>query len=569
MARIIPDIENLAEIEHSSEATIYGALRDQLGDEFTVLHSYPWLRPWRGEGALLEGEADFVILHQTLGVLVLEVKGGEGIFQNQQGWFRETQKGPKKFQDPFIQARKNIHALVNFIAERSGFRVQKGDFVYGYSVAFPHSNYTGPLPPHAERAIVISYSDMGSLEVVVRRAFKAWTELERPLSREKYQLLRDSLLPRFKLFRPVGVDIDRVSARLIELTETQAAVFEGLYGQRRVLVKGVAGSGKTLLALQRAIAFAREGVKTLFLCYNKELANWLQRQAEEDESYVEVGELLTVRNFHSLSRELALAAQIEFTPYDGRKIDQEFWESEVPEILEQAVLALGSNYDALVVDEAQDFSLSWWYALTQYLITSAAPLYAFMDPNQSLRGVVETPPLEFETNFELKINCRNTRKIAATSAALLELTSMVPRLAPDGVDVRFLRPNSPNQQKGLVLAEVKRLLEQEGVRPEQLALMGPKSLSNSSLKELIEIEGYPVTNSADEWRGGNRVLVTTARSFKGLEADVVLLFDLQSFGELFRVQDLYVACTRARVHLIVVASEGACLNALSAATQKS
>ena len=74
MARIIPDIENLAEIEHSSEATIYGALRDQLGDEFTVLHSYPWLRPWRGEGALLEGEADFVILHQTLGVLVLEVK---------------------------------------------------------------------------------------------------------------------------------------------------------------------------------------------------------------------------------------------------------------------------------------------------------------------------------------------------------------------------------------------------------------------------------------------------------------------------------------------------------------
>ena len=46
--------------------------------------------------------------------------------------------------------------------------------------------------------------------------------------------------------------------------------------------------------------------------------------------------------------------------------------------------------------------------------------------------------------------------------------------------------------------------------------------------------------------------MTTARSFKGLEADVVILYDLGDFGKLFRREDLYVACTRAKVLLVAV-----------------
>jgi hypothetical protein len=75
MARMIPDVDP-ATVEHSSEEPVYRALRDQLPDEYMILHSYPWLRPWRGEGALAEGEADFVVLHPEKGLLVLEVKGG-------------------------------------------------------------------------------------------------------------------------------------------------------------------------------------------------------------------------------------------------------------------------------------------------------------------------------------------------------------------------------------------------------------------------------------------------------------------------------------------------------------
>jgi len=74
MARIIPEVDP-SQLKHTSEEPVYRALRDQLDDNHVVLHSYPWLRPWRGERALSEGEADFVILNPEKGLLVLEVKG--------------------------------------------------------------------------------------------------------------------------------------------------------------------------------------------------------------------------------------------------------------------------------------------------------------------------------------------------------------------------------------------------------------------------------------------------------------------------------------------------------------
>ena len=64
---------------------------------------------------------------------------------------------------------------------------------------------------------------------------------------------------------------------------------------------------------------------------------------------------------------------------------------------------------------------------------------------------------------------------------------------------------------------------------------------------------------------GHGVLVTTARSFKGLEADVVLLYDLSDFGRSFRLEDLYVACTRARVMLVAVVHGAKCRKVIESA----
>lgn len=576
MARMIPDVDP-SQLAHGSEESVYIALRDQLSDKFVVLHSYPWLRPWRGEGALAEGEVDFVIVHPEHGLLALEVKGGKSIRHDGYRWFRDTKDGPREFQDPFRQAQRNMHALLDIVKERSGGRVRKSDFVHGYSVVFPHVDYEGQPPPHADRAIVISRRHLSSLEQAVMTAFRAWTGAQQRILRpEQYvTLLNDCLMPRFRVFRPIGPDISATSDRLLELTETQAKVFEGLYLQDRVLVEGAAGSGKTFLALMRAVAFARGGMRTLFVCYNKELAAWIRRQVAEDPTIAEYRSLLTVTNFHALAADLAEMAEIEFRPVGGGQPTQTFWDDEVPDLMEQAVLALDlagerSQFDAIVVDEAQDFALGWWYALTQSLLEQPdGPLYAFIDPNQSLRGEVQWPPVQFDTQFRLTVNCRNTRKIAFVSASVLKLEPNVFARSPAGTHPRIIRAATQRHQKGLVLQELRKLFDREDVSPRQVAVIGPAAKAKGSLADVGEVNGVPLVTSTDAWRDGEGVLVTTARSFKGLEADIVLLYDLGGFGPLFRKEDLYVACTRAKVLLVAVVHGAECRSVIESAVAAS
>ena len=571
MARMVPNLDP-AQLEHSSEESVYRELRDGLGDDFHILHSYPWLRPSRGEGALAEGEADFVILHPAHGMLILEVKGGSRIRHDGYRWFRDTSQGPKEFKDPFLQARRNMHALLDIVKQRSGGRVTRNDFVHGYAVVFPHMDYEGDPPPQADRAIIISRRNLPFVEQAVMTAFGAWTAAPRELPRDRFaMMLDDCLMPKFRVFRPVGADIASDIKQLVELTEIQAQVFEGLYEHDRVLVEGVAGSGKTFLALQRALAFARSGRRTLFVCFNRALAGWLSRQVEEDPRTSEYRSLLKVQNFHSLAAELAEAAELKFEPAQGEPRDNRFWDETVPDLLEQAVLVLDERgidvmYDAVVVDEAQDFAPNWWYALTQSLLSASdGPLYAFLDPHQSLRGEVKRPPVTFEKPFRLNMNCRNTRKIAAASASILELEPKVFPRAPIGTEPRLLRASTMKHQKGLVLQELRRLLDHEAIEPQQIALIGPSAKANGSLRDVSEASGVSLVTNVDAWQDGRGVLVTTARSFKGLEADAVLLYDLSDFGRLFRPEDLYVACTRAKVILIAVVHGERCRKVLESA----
>ncbi len=566
MARVLPDVDP-AQLEHASEEPVYVALRDQLGPDYVVLHSYPWLRPWRDE-ALAEGEADFVVIHPERGMLVLEVKGGD-VRHDGHRWFRNSVNGCREFKDPFRQAQRNMHALMDIVKERSGHRIRPDTLAHGYAVVFPHLDYTSAPPNNGAKAIIISRRHLAEMAQAIETAFAAWTSSPRPLSAELHRmLLHDCLMPKFRLVRPVGPDISKASERLLELTETQAQVFEGLYVEDRVLVEGVAGSGKTFLALNRALAFARLRKRTLFVCYNKELAAWLRRQVEEDPATAPFREHLVVRHFHALASSLAADAGIPFEPTARGPKTETFWNDEVPGLMEQAFLSLdiqgrATSFDAIVVDEAQDFCFGWWYALTQSLLSNPeGPLYAFLDPNQSLRGEVQWPDIEFGARFKLTINCRNTRRIAVASASVLSLSPITFPRAPIGGPPRVLRAGSERQQKGLVLQELRSLLGRDDVSPSQIAVIGPAAKDKGSLADLADVDGVPLITSAEEWRRGGGVLVTTARSFKGLEAEVAILYDLGGFSRLFRREDLYVSCTRAKVLLIAIVHGDECREAI-------
>ena len=66
-----------------------------------------------------------------------------------------------------------------------------------------------------------------------------------------------------------------------QLTEEQYVILDYLKRHRRAAISGSAGSGKTLVALEKAIRLYRDGFSVLFLCHNPYLANSLRLRVEE------------------------------------------------------------------------------------------------------------------------------------------------------------------------------------------------------------------------------------------------------------------------------------------------
>ena len=551
MARFLPDV-NPDSIPFDSERLVYRALQ-KLPDAYRVLHSYPWLRPGRdlASAGLREGEADFILLHPERGLLVLEVKGGTPRLVGRT-WYRED----KEMKDPFAQARRNRYALLDAIEERSQGKLRRDQLTHGDMVVFPHSRYEGALPLDSDPRLVVDQPKLAYLPELVEDAYRIWARKPTSLTPDQFRLLVDLLLPKLRLVRCMAPEVAMERERLIQITELQHTVLMGLLGAPRVLVNGVAGSGKTLLALEFALTLVGRGQRVLLLCYNRYLAAWLSEQADlRLRQRLEERPLLRVATFHALTLALAREARVEVEdPGEG---GHAFWEAEAPLILEQSLDVLREAgrevvYDAVLVDEAQDFSQDWWVPVeTLTLKGREGRLYAFLDLKQSLRRAPQLPSVPFGFTYDLDVNCRNTAAIARSSAALAQVEVRSAPGAPEGDEPALRRSRSREAERGLVFREVLDLTVKHNLQCHQLVLVGPTTLERSSLADPTRSSGLPLTSDLATWRRGEAILVTTARAFKGLEADVVILYGLSGFSEQFTVTDLYVAWTRARHRLIL------------------
>lgn len=552
MAQIIPPTRP-DQVTHDSEALVLEALT-RLPAGYVVMHSYPWLRPDRDRpnGILRDGEADFLILHPSRGLLVVEVKGGRCELQGRQ-WTR----GGEPMKDPFQQAQRSRWALLAAVEERTKLVVSRSMFTHGILVVFPHYTLRGALPLDADPRTVVDAAGLPDIEARLLEAFDAWGGRRGPPP-AVFERLKTALLPSLRLVRFTSGDVAREADRMLQLTLDQHAVLLGLVDSRRMLVQGVAGSGKTLLALEYAVTLAERGSRVLLLCYNRHLADWLAERVEAEPRLRDAEGQVQVSTFHRYALGLATAAGVEF--HVPRVDAQPFWEHEAALLLEQAMEWLKGTpnepkFDAVVVDEGQDFARDWWVTVEELSGGPTGALYVFLDLDQSIRSGGGTLPLDLPARLRLEVNCRNTRRITLTAADVGKVTVKVLEGAPEGEQPAVRRSATDRDTRTAVTAELRGLLR-DGVRPEQIAVLGPAAFERGSLTALEAVDDHPLINDAAAWRRGGGILVSTARAFKGLEADVVVLYDLSMFGELFTRTDLYVAWTRARHRLIVVARPG-------------
>lgn len=558
-ANLVPKI-SIDEIENKPERDVARMLVDQLPSQVTIFHSYPWLRPDRhdrtGKVTLKEGEADFLILWPELGFLVLEVKGGEIHYApDNRGWYRALPSGGERsIKDPFAQANKNMHVVASVISDRvyGGARL---NFAYGYAAIFPDCIFTGPTPPGAQAVNTWSADDLNKIGKQIARALRQFSHAEppRPIPKEELDRVKNAILPIFIIERSLGRMVEQQEEQLFRLTEAQSELLDFLGDNDQVLIEGVAGSGKTILAKVQAVRFAERGLKTLMLCYNKTLSGWINESLPD-----EYRQSIDVFHFHSLCSDLCRRAGIDFSPPNDPALQEKFWRNDAAALLWDAIEVLPDRYDAIIVDEGQDFNGDWWEPIELLNMSGDKGFfYIFYDPVQNLYNLDGAAIPALGQPFKLSKNCRNTLAIIDTCSNIINRDIEAKDGAPKGIATEFVKLLRGKETHDQLKRWLHEWLGRAGLKTSQIAILSPYSQMKSSLADVRKLGGVDLIYDVNRWREGGGVLFTTMRSFKGLEADVVVLIDLPKPGSMAActVADFYVGCSRAKHILKVISAE--------------
>jgi len=530
-----------------AERKVYEALDRTLDDRFSVFYGVAWLgRPRHGSPR--DGETDFVLAHPEHGVLAMEVKGGRVGRDGQTGeWISVDRNGiPHAIDDPFAQVRAAKFALLEKIKEQPAWGQRWVEIAH--AVAFPDcAAPTVPLTPDAPPEIVVSAADLDRLGQRVLDIYGFWRGRQEPrasLGADGVNMLTRLLARSFSLPSPLGYELVETDRQILRLTEEQFSLLDFLSRQRRVVISGGAGTGKSMLALEKAKRLAREGFTVLLSCFNRPLADYLRRSAGDIER-------LHVLNFHRLCYDVAREARIPLADPTDRELEAEYFEKTMPDALLAALDRVSRRYDAIIVDEAQDFFEAWWDPLQLCLSdTGEGVLYAFYDDNQRLYRRVSTFPRGL-AEFPLTQNLRNTVRIHEVASRFYRGEKLACP-GPEGRPVEIIPVVSVaaiDREVGHILH---RLIREERIAPEAIAVLTGSSLDRSRLGRQRKIGAFSVTDDQDAEPG--KVLLQTIHRFKGLERPVVVLTALEGLQGDEAVAVLYVGSSRARVYLIIVAT---------------
>lgn len=520
-----------------AEVQVYDQLAQSLPADVRVFHSVAWLAR-DNSGTAADGEADFVIVDPRWGLLVIEVKGGGIEYDGHTGqwWSIDATGTAHGISDPFAQATRSKHALLGKIRELPAFR----DTWVGIShaVVFPDLGRAGAsFGPSAPPAIVIVGDDLAHLGERIQQVCE-WGGGAAPLSAVHCAELERLLAPRTRVRAPAAVAARGADAEIISLTEEQFEVLDLLSRMRWVAVSGSAGSGKSLLAAEQARRFAAQGFRTLLVCYNQPLAMQLAASLAGEP-------LLEVHTFHDFCRSMAVRAGLLPAEFVDEAPGEFFLR--LPALLLEALESRADlRFDAIVVDEGQDFEPDWWDLLQLGLADPEhGVFFVFHDDNQHVRDNHSALPADLAP-IHLNKNLRNTRSIHAFAQQFSD-DQGVQAVGPQGRPVEFAEIVEGEAVTRTLSRVIDRLVREESFRPEEITILSGRGRTNTALAGVERLGAYrcgtpptlPGVVGAD-----------TIRRFKGLDSRVVILCELEGLVDAPAL--LYVGATRARAHLVVV-----------------
>ena len=503
MAKMIPSIGPREFHPSSHEDVIYQAL-SSLPDDYTIVHS---MRMVTAKSDIVkDSEADFVVFNQDFGILCIEAKSGM-ISYRDGSWFYASRR-IMKHGGPFNQAANAVYRLLDTFEETNLFDIAQRCKIL-HAVWFPSINRVDFLrastPPEAQVKLTLFKEDLLNPEPTIQRILtlevgnrKRKTQLS---DREADTIIRRILCPSFELIPSRRYRYDLEDLAFIRLLDSQRRVLNYLVDQRSAVINGPAGSGKTLIAMERARQAAKTGDRVLILCYNA----LLQRELKDRLADVSGIDVYTIAAFackecNTSEPDYGLLAE-RLLAYSERG---------------------GFPYRHVVIDEGQDFGVSniedsdvlaFLLDLTQRV---DGTFYLFYDKNQLVQGSGLPAFLsEADCKLSLYVNCRNTKNIALSSVGAL--TAPVKCETTDAAvagRMPVMKVSCDEETTAEIIDNEIRELELLGI--DDIVILTCKTPQKSVVSQFVQ---------NDRWKGG-RTPFYTCRRFKGLEADAVILIDV-------------------------------------------
>jgi len=514
-----------------------------------------------------------VIAHPDQGLLIVETKGGQIRLDGEGRWYSGSHLMQRP---PFDQAADSKRHLVKKLMDLPDW--PSGKPRAGHAVAFPSVDLASlsggrhQLGTDAPVELVLDGTALATDEGIrdwVASAFDYWigdgTGTGRPLGHGGMLLVHRLLAPVAELRPLLRRELDEAEESVISLTRGQVRALATIRGVRRAAIVGPAGSGKTLVAAEMAQRFVAEGYETLLVCFNQPLARMLAEHA----AGAVVSGRLTVSTFHELCRRLGHEAGV--IGQEPALKDQAWFDRTLPAALDAAIPTVGGRYQAVIVDEGQDFDRSWLESLDLLLSEPGEDvLFVFHDPSQALYR--EDPLISEEVRSSLDLtslsmldNCRNSATVHELAARFYTGEGPITALREDGRRPEVIVAEAGAGTLDSLGRVLHRLVVDEHVAPWRIAVLSGHSHSESGVwrqqrfgNQVLwngnyDADGRSLGLSAEEVpeQPTDTILFDTIRRFKGLEREVVVLVELRAEDP--RIERLlYVGISRARHHLVVI-----------------
>lgn len=545
----------------NGERIVLEQLARELSDDCIIFHSLGL----HDHQTKIWGEIDLVLLSPK-GIYVLEVKGGKVDCKDGVWTFGDPIAGRSysKKEDPWSQASGAMFALRDRLASADP---TLGKLLIGYGVMMPMVAFDA-RGVEIEPKVLYDRRDLNkNAGFYLGRLQEHWKSVyEKKHGKvppnptvDQIKAMRTILRPDIATSISLGSWLTGLDSAFVELTNDQLRISRRMESNPRTIVRGKAGTGKTLIALDRAKRLAARGMKVLFLCYNQLLARHLRDSLVGESIPPGKLDIYHVHAFYSkVIREACLQDRL-----DRHASDPRFFSDIFPELFIEAAIELElPHWDVLIIDEAQDVMTPSHLNAFDFIVLGEKGLnrgcwHFFLDPLQNLyaaeladaaeQRVAEAHPvLE-----DLEENCRNTLQVAIEGSIISGIDFALAG-APAGPKTRLLYYRESREIPTLLDDLIEGWLR-DGLRPSDIAVLSPYVRENSALAAVGRLAGERLVDVGEATEGD--MIFATVHSFKGLERKAVIAVDMEGIGEERHRMLHYVSLSRARALLCMVLPE--------------